>query len=1202
MWLASLILLATPWQARYSNFDVITPDLRAAGAVPAYPWKVATVDGEEVLQVGVDDKDPQHLGTVYFGREVDLPSPKPRNIQIGCELQGYSSEVNRTPSIRVLLLTQAGWELAGSDPKTAPNAPTYGRAELLAQQTVEYPEDTVTWRPWRSGNLSVRLSGALPAKVWVVIAFTGFHTGATEFGQFRRIEVLMNDTLPPPLKRDRRWPLKTAQALHTPAEVALARQRVAADSDAQRLVASMKSSSERWLTVPPADLVWRLPDSSVPRAFNDSVAGCPVHRQEIITKFGTYPWKVEWEQPFKIICPVGGEVYPSNDFRAYYLSEYQNKALLSGPYPDDGWGWTPADGTERRWMVAHANHLHWQKFALPGVQYLSRLYLLTGDKQYAHAAALMLCRIADIYPAMDHDTQSRYGFLNPGYHGKILNLIWETGTIAVLAEAYDNIWETIDGDQELQRLRGQSGEQIRSLIEANILEDGIDAVLAGKIRGNFGMHQRALAILVAVRQAAPAQAVLSEILDKTGAEGSMEGIPYALYNWVHRDGVPEESSPGYNSSWVGNLIDTALELERAGTNLWDHPKMPLLLGWMRTIQVNDQFTPALGDSADVRHGLLRGSPNWWHSAFTKYPRQPFSTLLDQVGGATSAFTTYDSLFRADLREPLKQALAAAPDRPQRSRVLDGYGMALLNNPAQTVGLQCYYGFRGGHGHFDGLTIDLYAHKLPVTPDTGYPDAMNNQVPGIYSWSKITAAHNTVTVNARRQDGNVGGRLHRFGDADWVQYADVDAPGNYSGVSEYRRALVLIGTSSQDAYLLDIFRVAGGTQHDYVLHGVTGTRQIVNGQFGAPQPRGTLAGENVAVGQFFDDPVLGKPGYSGGYSGYRGSGFQHFINVQRAAAGSGAVIETTPAKEPLVKLRTHLPAQPGTALIVAEARTSPVRQPDLLPYLLARRQGQDLRSTYVAVLDPFVQTPQVASVELLPTAADAVAVKVTRPGGVDVILQARDAGAPRTVAGYFETDAALAVVRYAPDGSWQAAATIGGRTLRIGQRSHELQATVSGQVVAVDAVANTVTVTPGAGAPTAAAWVGQSIFLGGRGGDKLWLVTAAEPAGEGLKLTLQALLRTGRARLTGFDAAQHTVTTDTRLPLASGYAGQWLVNAAGTAWRRILSGGGTFRLDPTGPALETALADEAGRGKREFWVVAVGPGDDLRWERPTVLQP
>ncbi|MEN6404178.1 MAG: hypothetical protein ABFD94_19710, partial [Armatimonadia bacterium] len=67
----------------------------------------------------------------------------------------------------------------------------------------------------------------------------------------------------------------------------------------------------------------------------------------------------------------------------------------------------------------------------------------------------------------------------------------------------------------------------------------------------------------------------------------------------------------------------------------------------------------------------------------------------------------------------------------------------------------------------------------------------------------------------------------------------------SAASEYRRSVALIDISPESSYLLDIFRVKGGWEHDYSFHGPAFPEFTVSGgQPGPAQPKGTLAGEDV----------------------------------------------------------------------------------------------------------------------------------------------------------------------------------------------------------------------------------------------------------------------------------------------------------------------------------------------------------------------
>jgi hypothetical protein len=68
----------------------------------------------------------------------------------------------------------------------------------------------------------------------------------------------------------------------------------------------------------------------------------------------------------------------------------------------------------------------------------------------------------------------------------------------------------------------------------------------------------------------------------------------------------------------------------------------------------------------------------------------------------------------------------------------------------------YFGQHVNHFHYDRMQLDLFANGQPMMPDLGYPDAMNEYVPGIYTWSMHTISHNTVTVDATPQPGNQPG--------------------------------------------------------------------------------------------------------------------------------------------------------------------------------------------------------------------------------------------------------------------------------------------------------------------------------------------------------------------------------------------------------------------------------------------------------------
>src|SRR5699024_6434214 len=106
--------------------------------------------------------------------------------------------------------------------------------------------------------------------------------------------------------------------------------------------------------------------------------------------------------------------------------------------------------------------------------------------------------------------------------------------------------------------------------------DGIDAIYGGKeIRGNFGMHQDSQAVAAIVRQTGP-EHWLTDILTTTGRGLAHEGLNYALYNLIYRDGYPFETSPGYNGLWVSHLTKVAELLKPGGIDLFKNPKLHAL--------------------------------------------------------------------------------------------------------------------------------------------------------------------------------------------------------------------------------------------------------------------------------------------------------------------------------------------------------------------------------------------------------------------------------------------------------------------------------------------------------------------------------------------------------------------------------------------------------------------------------------------------
>jgi hypothetical protein len=1036
--------------------------------------------------------------------------------------------------------------------------------------------------------------------------------------------------------RTPQFPLKSARTLRSDAEIAQARANYAHYPAARAIAEPSMVEARYWVEWTDQALHDVVTTAEVPRAVELCNAGCPIHGRKIFegTNGSNFPWIVDPKHPFQVKCPIGGETYPSNNYAAYYHSGFKDKSTLTGPYVDDGWGWTGPDGN-KYWFVAHANHLVWQqpgpdsRCILNGVRSLSRAYILTGDRLYAHKAAVLLRRIAEVYPTMNHEQQSRFGELMAAqgtrYSGKIINLIWESYYVAPsLAEAYDNVWETIDGDTALQKFYGQTGEQIRACIEANYFEEAIDAYFADLMRGNYGTHQRALLMLAVVRQHGDNARYVDEVLHRPTGHLLRIGFDYALYDSVYRDGAPHES-PDYNFGWVRTIAAAGEMLQKLGYDIHAVPRLKRIFDQPLDYITIGRLSDPLGDSSTRYAPLIGGDSLTYQRAFQLYGDPRYAGYLAGLGATgDKSFGSFEALYapaQPDLSAKTEHpTLIEAPPAtkrvvpPQPSRIFSGYGSAILNNPADTRSVDLFYGLHVAHYHHDRLHFDLFANGQDMLPDLGYPDGANEFNSSIFTWSKTSISHNTVTVDAHRQPANPAGHLQLFADGPFARALIADAHDTYPQTSIYRRTLVMVdvpdtATEKDRGYVVDFFDVVGGHQHDYSLHGPTGKFTALGGTWSAPEP-GTLAGPNVKVGELYDDPVRGAKDFKGSYLNYEGSGFQHLVNVQRLQSGANEfVAEYVHDKDPNAHLRIHVLPQPGQELIRAEARVSPIKYPEILTYLIARRVAAankpNLRSSFASVLEPFSAEPFIANVhrdEVDNPLARGTLITVTRTNGErDLIYHQqvgryladdRLGGPPSYTifqiaadASSIRSNAEVAVITLDAKDQPIRAFFAGGSFLQIGDRKLTASG-LEGKVAAVDVTASKlhIRLAAGSSAPDLATLPGRVLHLSNPLRDTVQTITAATREGDDLVLTVKDDLRVG---LLHVDSVEGTaVHSKTALRLFAIYRGTTLCNKADQPLATILEAKDTGELTLTAPPTAKIAPGE------DVWMVDAAVGETV----------
>src|SRR6266542_1642648 len=147
--------------------------------------------------------------------------------------------------------------------------------------------------------------------------------------------------------RELKYPPKTKRTLWTDAQIAQARQNVKKYPQAKNVADEIVKDANYWVDWDDADLVALITDSRVPRAFETGTEGCPKCGHELYQKYTQYGWTIDPKVPFKVKCPVDGTVYPSNDYAAYYRSNFKEKKGWDTAFVDDGWGWKASAGGEK---------------------------------------------------------------------------------------------------------------------------------------------------------------------------------------------------------------------------------------------------------------------------------------------------------------------------------------------------------------------------------------------------------------------------------------------------------------------------------------------------------------------------------------------------------------------------------------------------------------------------------------------------------------------------------------------------------------------------------------------------------------------------------------------------------------------------------------------------------------------------------------
>ena len=714
---------------------------------------------------------------------------------------------------------------------------------------------------------------------------------------------------------------------------------------------------------------------------------------------GTQENQISWsiDRPDEVFCKFCGLRYPNDKFPDDRVLEVENPVGETQEYPY----WEDESGY-RHFFRAKGWYLQRQYFA-DAAEKLTRLYAVTRDRQYARRAVLILHRFAQVYPGycVHFDFPFKQKILFPGKE----NFPYPVNDFRAAKWswwAYMDIPENLLRGYERVQNSGELDAGMRNRIENDLFRASVSFARSHP-PGLSNMDPTLLrALIVAGR-------VLKE----------PEYIHYAV-DWIGRlvqrqffvDGAWREGAVSYHNQTVGGL----------------NQLIELLANYS---DPEGYIHPETGERLDYPD-LTQRLP-----ILEKAQRIP--DLLRYPNGRVVAL--HDTWAREK----------RAPADSSASMLLPAMGHARLGRGIGEDQTQAHLHFSGGYGHqhADLLALTLFSGGCERLADIGYTHTRYRH------WAVSTLSHSTVTVDGQDQhpgteddpsDGNL--LLYVPGD-ELLQVVEASGERAYPGlVDSYSRQLLLIGVSPREAYAVDLFRVAGGRRHEYVLVGDADHEGRLTHDLPTTAYGETLLPEGVSARLPTGESVPGDAeGHNLGYA------FIRQVN-QTSLSGSWEATFHSEGDTP-GGVRVHGTGAQGDLLFTGVAPSIRRAGEDdgeldrfTMPILVHRRKGKDpLSSLFASVLEPCREQPLIHQVEHLPVDAEgAVALRISWEGGTDYVLCGVDGETVLQVED-MELRGRIGFVRQR-QGSVERMTLIGGTLLRKGEEELRGTGLLSGEILAV----------------------------------------------------------------------------------------------------------------------------------------------------------
>jgi hypothetical protein len=367
-------------------------------------------------------------------------------------------------------------------------------------------------------------------------------------------------------------------------------------------------------------------------------------------------------------------------------------------------------------------------------------------------------------------------------------------------------------------------------------------------------------------------------------------------------------------------------------------------------------------------------------------------LARQTYPDATAFTVHDSW--SETSNPNVESYRPKwPVRDENSPYLFssfGHGVLARGRTPDRIGAHLHYSGCYNHAHKDMLNLIFWAYGDELLSDIGYSH--------ITSYNSSTLSHNLVVVDRSPQvkNAHAGSLLTwngRVGATQIIQSDQGSTPA-YPECSLYRRALLLLPFGPGQNAVIDIFEVEGGRRHDWMANGCADYEQTVSTDLRIQHTRDNLALDGKAVENSYPWGDTNETKFTADRHGEPSIWYGAFRNAKFAPIDQPWTVTMSPGKlapkqakwagkravstDPKPSMRLHwLQPLDGTAILAEAPRNRYNRELHnktaarqvwsklRMPKIIVNREGDKLKSTFVAVWEPFHKTAFLDGAQTLP---------------------------------------------------------------------------------------------------------------------------------------------------------------------------------------------------------------------------------------------